>query len=347
MEIVMLDKIFDKHIPVFIAEIGLNHNGKFDIAAEMIRKAQSAGADAVKFQTFIPENMYSRYASSIIETGKEAGLSTKELDFFKSLTLTRDELQELLYLATSLNIEFFSTPFDEESVDMLEAIGVRLYKIASSEVTNHILLRSIAKTGKPVIISTGLSTEKEIEMALRCLRTGGTGDIVLLHCVSLYPLPYEAANLSRITALRKSFNLEVGFSDHSSDYKTIEIATALGVNIFEKHFMLSDDFDCPDRAVSFSPEKFSAMIKSSFAIRSMLGNGNIDFSDAEKEVAKSARRSLFARRDILKGMVIGPEDIIPKRPGTGIPVYLESYVLGKKALIDIKKDYMIRLEHIE
>ncbi|HPB81177.1 MAG TPA: N-acetylneuraminate synthase family protein [Spirochaetota bacterium] len=343
----MVDKIFDKHRPIFIAEIGLNHNGKFDIAAEMIRKAKSAGADAVKFQTFVPENMYSRYTSSILATGREGDSSTKEFDFFKSLSLTRDELLELQSIAKSLNIEFFSTPFDEESVELLRTIGVRIYKIASSEVTNHVLLRAIGKTGKPVILSTGLSTEKEIEMALQCLRTSGTRDLMLLHCVSLYPLPYESANLNRITALRERFNIEVGFSDHSSDYKTIEIATALGVNVFEKHFMLSDDFDCPDKAVSLSPENFSTMVQSSHAIRSMLGNGKIDFSDAEKEVAKSARRSLFARRDILKGTVIGPEDIIPKRPGTGIPVFLESDVLGKKASINIKKDYMIRLEHIE
>ncbi|HPJ37530.1 MAG TPA: N-acetylneuraminate synthase family protein [Spirochaetota bacterium] len=344
----MLHQIFNKQGSlVFIAEIGLNHNGIFEVAEEMIRQAHSCGADGVKFQTFVPENMYSRYASSLIATGDEKEPSTKEQDFFASLTFTREELLELHSIAASLNIEFFSTPFDEESVELLQSIGVRLFKVASSEVTNHVLLRAIAKTGKPVIMSTGLSTEKEIEMALKCLSSNGTPEVVLLHCVSLYPLPYDAANLSRITALRNRFNCEVGFSDHSADYKTVEIAVALGAGFIEKHFTLSDDFDCPDRSVSLSPEKFNEMIQAANGVRILLGNGNIDFSSAEKDVAKSARRSLFAKRDISKGTIITQSDIVPKRPGTGIPIYMEHEVIGKRSLIDIKKDYMIRMEHIE
>lgn len=341
----MLKEIFNNKI-VCIAEIGLNHNGNFDTAAEMIRKAHSAGADAVKFQTFIPENMYSQYASSIIETGIENQKSAKELDFFTSLVLSREELRELQSISNALDIEFFSTPFDDDSVDLLQSLNVRLYKIASSEVTNHILLRSIAKTGKPVILSTGLSTEHEIELALKCLYANGTPEIVLLHCVSLYPLPYHAANLNRIITLREKFKIEVGFSDHSADYKAAEIAAALGAGFIEKHFTLSDDFNCPDKNVSLTPEKFSEMVSALREIRSMLGNGSIDFTDAEKDVAKSARRSLFARRDIPKGTIISQSDIIPKRPGTGIPVYLEGEVLGKKTLVDIKKDFMIRMENI-
>lgn len=337
-------KIFKEKKLIYIAEIGINHNGNFSIAKEMIIQAAKAGADAVKFQIIIPEKMFSEYATSLIRDGIEKETDTSQIDFFKKLILTRDEYRALKKIADEHNIKFFSSPFDEDSVDLLEDIEVELYKIASSEITNHFLLHKIAQTKKPVIMSTGISTEEELEMAINILTRNGTPDIILLHCVSLYPLPSNSANLNRIVKLRNRFNLEVGFSDHSRDIKTAEIASALGARIFEKHFTLSKNFECPDREVSFTPEEFTEMMKSIDLIVNMLGDGHISYDFSEKDVANSARKSLFSRISIPRGKIIQLEDIEAKRPGIGIPVYCASDIIGKKSNRDIKKGFMLRKE---
>ncbi|MBN2039634.1 MAG: N-acetylneuraminate synthase family protein [Spirochaetes bacterium] len=336
--------IFPEQKPVFIAEIGLNHNGDFNTACKMITEAEKSGASAVKFQTFNPEYMNSVYTSSLINDGKEKEPSNNERDFFRQFILTKNEYKKLKTLSSGLNIEFFSSPFDSESVDLLEETGTRIYKIASSEVTNHLLLKKIATTGKPVIMSTGISTLNEIAMAVDLLKENGTPDIILMHCVSLYPTPPEAMNLKRINTLKDNFNLETGFSDHSSGTKSCEAAAAMGVRFFEKHFKPDKDFDCPDKDVSLSPEEFKVLIDSVSYINTIKGSGEINIS-AEKNIAKLARRSLFAKTDIPEGKALTEDDIIPKRPGIGIPVYELKELLGKKTNREIKKDFLIRKEY--
>lgn len=328
---------------IFIAEIGLNHNGSVQTAREMMIKAAKAGADAVKFQTFVPQLMNSVYTSSLIEHGTEKKSSKKEVKFFKKLTLSKEEYTELFDLAKKLDLIIFSSPFDAESVNLLESLGVELYKIASSEVTNHLLLKEIAKTGKPAVMSTGISTEDEINMAVNILNPC---DIKLLHCVSLYPLPPEHANMKRILSLKDKFNLETGFSDHTKDSKTIEIAAALGARIFEKHFTLNKKFDCPDRDVSITPSELKKIRKSIEKIILMTGEGRIDYNSPERETARLARRSLFAAKFIPKGKTITAEDIAAKRPGIGIPVYRMDDLIGKKAAKDINEDYLLKTEYL-
>ncbi len=332
---------------IFIAEIGLNHNGSIETARKMVNEAYNAGADAVKFQTFLPENMNSVYSSSLIRYGVEKESSTKERDFFKRFVLSKNEYNELMLLASHLNIVFFSSPFDVESVDLLEELGVRLYKIASSEVTNHILLKRIAETNKPVIMSTGISRENEISMAVELLKKNGTPDIILMHCVSLYPLPPESANLKRISSLIETFKVKVGFSDHTKESKTSEFAAALGATIFEKHFTLNKELDCPDREISLTPEEFKDYIESVKFVKKIIGSGQINFNSSEKEVARLARKSLFANKTIPKGNRLSYEDIIAKRPGIGIPVYELDNIIGKKTKIEIKKDYLLRIEYFD
>ncbi|MFH0975221.1 MAG: N-acetylneuraminate synthase family protein [Spirochaetota bacterium] len=342
-----LKDIFHGKELIFIAEIGLNHNGNIDTARKMIIEARNAGADAVKFQTFIPENMNSAYTGSLIKYGIEKEPTKNEYNFFKKFVLSKIEYHELAKLASELNIEFFSSPFDTESVDLLEELNVKLYKIASSEVTNHILLERIAATKKPVIMSTGISSEKEISMAIDLLNRKGTPDVILMHCVSLYPLPPENANLKRINSLSNRFGLETGYSDHTKDSKTCELAAALGSGIFEKHFTLSKELDCPDKDISLTPAEFQCLIESVKLVKSIIGNGKIDYGNSEKEVARLARKSLFAKKDIHKDELISYNNVIPKRPGIGIPAYELKNIIGKKVNTEIKEDYLLRMEFFD
>ena len=343
----MLNTIFPGKQAIFIAEIGMNHNGDSELALRMIEGARRAGADAVKFQTFVPEYMNSVYTSSLIEYGIEREQNLDQINFLKRYVLSGDAYRDLMNFSRDNHIVFFSSPFDIDSVELLEGLGVPLYKVASSEVTNHLLLREIGRTGKPVIMSTGISEEGEISRAIDMLVSHGTREIVLMHCVSLYPVPRERMNLRRIQSLRKRFNLEVGFSDHSSDCRAVEAAAGLGARIFEKHFILERGMDCPDRDVSIGPEGFKEMKNSVEMILQMQGDGHISYDNSEKEVAKSARRSLFARRDIPAGKVLEVDDVIPKRPGLGIPVYLLDTMLGRKSKVDIRKDFLLREEFFE
>ncbi|MDY6968339.1 MAG: N-acetylneuraminate synthase family protein [Spirochaetota bacterium] len=332
---------------IFIAEIGLNHNGDPDIAARMITEAYNAGADAVKFQTFVPEYMYSVYSNSLIEYGCEKAGDPQNIDFFRKFVLDKDVYVKLMRQTENLGMEFFSSPFDVDSVDFLEDIGIRIYKIASSEVTNHFLLKRIAYTKKPVIMSTGISTEDEISMAIDLLRSSGTPDVVLMHCVSLYPLSSEKVNLKRIVSLKKRFNLNVGFSDHTKEIFATQAAVMLGARIFEKHFTIDRDYECPDKNISLTQSEFKKMRQSVEVNMSMLGDGEIDYDIIEEITAKSARKSLFARRHIPKGKQIELDDIIPKRPGIGIPVYKMNSIIGKKCKNNIEEDFLLREEYLQ
>jgi sialic acid synthase SpsE len=332
---------------VFIAEIGINHNGDIAQAKSLAEAAAGAGAQAVKLQTFVPELMYSAYTSSLLSRGKEGDRDLSQVEFFRKLTLGAEEYRELARFCREKGIVLFSTPFDAVSIGLLEEIQVPFYKIASSEVTNTSLLREIARTGKPALMSTGICTEKEIGEAVGTLVKHGTPDIVLMHCVSLYPLPPERVNLNRIAVLREKFGLEVGFSDHSPDSRAVELAVPLGGRIFEKHFMLSPDSECPDRAVSLDPAAFRGMIAAAESALAMLGDGHIDFDFYEKDVAKSARRSLYAKRFIPRGTVVTADDIVPRRPGTGISASRIDEFIGRTALVDIEEDYQLRMEYFE
>ena len=326
---------------IYIAEIGLNHNGNIDMAFEMIKKAAEAGADAVKFQTFIPEKMNSIYTKSLLEKGLEVNADLSIIDFLKKFIFTGEQYEELKKYSLKHGLIFFSSPFDIESVNLLEDINVLLYKIASSEVTNHKLIKRIADTGKPVILSTGISTEDEISMAVGLFKENSDAEIVLLHCVSLYPLKYENVNLNRIQSLKKKFNLEVGFSDHTGSIDAAVLSVCYGVRIFEKHFTIDTGYECADRAVSLTPEEFFFMINSVENAISMLGDGKIPFSDEESGTARSARRSIFARKHIPTGKIIESDDLMGLRPGVGIPLYNIDLICGMVSKVDIKKDYLI------
>ena len=339
--------LFKEQDLIFIAEIGINHNGRIEDALSLVKAAASAGAHAVKIQTYNPELMYSVYGNSLLASGNEGAPDSSLVDFFRSLLLSRKDLERISGYSVENNVTFFSSPFDGESVDLLERLNVPLYKIASSELTNHGLLKKIASTKKPILLSTGMSGEGEIDSALTVLTRHGAPDIILLHCVSLYPLPPGYANLSRIISLRERFGLEVGFSDHSPDHHALELAVALGARIFEKHFRLPDPYTCPDSAVSLTPGQFRDMLKAAENALRMMGTGMIDYGLHEKDVAKSARRSLYAARLIPRGTVLSAADIDAKRPDAGIPAFLADEIIGRTVNTDIEKDFIIRWEYLE
>ncbi|OHD66238.1 MAG: hypothetical protein A2176_06390 [Spirochaetes bacterium RBG_13_51_14] len=343
----MLDSIIlNKRNALYIAEIGLNHNGDIDTARAMISAAARSGADAVKFQTFVPELMSSVYTRDLLDTGVEHRRDTGLVDFFRRFVFDRDQYRELKAAAVGRGILFFSSVFDIDSLELLEELEAPLYKLASSEVTNHPLIEAVAETGKPAIISTGMSTEEEIGMAVDIYQKRSGAELVLMHCVSLYPTPPEQANLARIPALSKRYDLPVGFSDHSREAAAPALAAALGARIFEKHFTIDRLHDGPDNAISCTPEEFASLIEAVETAVTMLGTGTLSPGNAEAATARASRRSLFARRHIPTGKVIDEDDVAALRPGVGIPVYERMQVIGKRSRIDIPADFLIKKEYI-
>ncbi len=343
----MLDSIIKKRRnAIYIAEIGLNHNGNPDTAVRMIQAAARAGADAVKFQTFVPELMSSVYTKDLMGPGFERQRDTGLVDFFRTFVLNRDQYRALQKAAEAEGLVFFTSVFDTESLEMMEGLDLPLYKLASSEVTNHPLVRAVAATGKPLILSTGMSSEEEIAAAVDLYRGQGGTELVLLHCVSLYPTPAGRVNLARIPALAGRFGLPVGFSDHTREAAAPMLAAAVGARIFEKHFTIDRFHECPDKDISCTPEEFAGIIDSVELAVTMTGNGAAAFGGEEAGTARGARRSLFARRFIPAGKVIDGDDLVALRPGVGIPPSDLVQVVGKMSGVDVPEGYLIRRENL-
>ncbi len=331
--------------PVHIAEIGLNHNGKLDEAIALIKNAAEAGADLVKFQIFSAEKFYSMYTKSLLNN-EEPYYDDSIIQFFKKFELSFNDYRTLKQVAIDNGVVFFASCFDDESFEMMEQLNVPLYKVASSEITNVPLLKKIASTAKPVIISTGISLQDEITFAVNLFQKENC-HVVLLHCVSLYPVPHTAINLSKIRNLQQLFTIPVGFSDHSKDNRASMMAVALGARVFEKHFKLSPDHDCADKDVSLSPEEFRQYVNDIMIACEMMGEGTIDYSESEKEVARSARRSIFAARDLPLGTLLTHSDVVVKRPGVGLSPLKIHHIVGKKVKRTIKKDMPIYQDDVE
>lgn len=315
----------------YVAEIGLNHNGSLERALEMIDLAAGSGVDAVKFQTFTPELMNSEFTGSLLQGRGCSFANSREVDFFKGLTFPKEQWRRVADRALEKGVIFFSTPFDLPSVDLLEELEVPIMKVASSEVTNLLLLRRIAETGKPVFLSTGMSTDDEINRALQNLEGYGSGEVTLLHCVSLYPCEDHQANIARVLTLGERYDRPLGLSDHSRSSLNAALAAACGARVFEKHFTIDREYECPDKDVSITADDFRELIVTVENALIRLGTGELEPAMEELETARAARRSLFAVRDISRNAVITEEDLVLLRPGTGIPAPEMDRVLGRKA----------------
>jgi N-acetylneuraminate synthase len=328
-------KIGTDHPVYIVAEISANHNQKFDQAVELIKAAKEAGADAIKFQTYTPDTMTIKSDRPEFRIGGGTLWDGKTLYDLYAEAYTPWEWQpKLKEVAANLGLDFFSTAFDPTAVDFLEEIGVLVHKIASFEIVDIPLIEKMARTGKPLIISTGMATLGEIEEAVRAARNAGATQIALLKCTSAYPSPPEEMNLRTIPHLAESFGVPVGLSDHTLGIAVPVAAVALGACIVEKHFTLSRDIPGPDSAFSLEPHEFKAMVEAIRTAEKALGKVHYGVSEREAE-SRVFRRSLFVVKDMKAGEVFTEENVRSIRPGHGLhPRYLKE-VLGRRATQDI------------
>ncbi len=326
-----------------IAEAGVNHNGSYDLALKMIDEAKAAGVDYVKFQTFVPEKLVSRFAEKA-EYQKETTDSTEsQLSMLKKLSLTQDDFIKLKEYCDSLKIGFISTPFDLESLDFLESLDMDFWKVPSGEITNLPYLERIAKTGRKVIMSTGMCDIDEINAAVNVLEKNGTKDIVLLHCNTQYPTPYDDVNLLAMNSIKEKTGKTIGYSDHTVGIEVPIAAVALGATVIEKHFTLDKTMEGPDHRASLNPKELKAMVSAIRNIEKSVGNGIKEASESEKENKSVARKSIVASRDIAEGEELTEDNITVKRPGNGINPMRWYEVIGTKAIKSYKEDELIQL----
>jgi sialic acid synthase SpsE len=299
-----------------IAEAGSNHNGNLATAKKLVRVAAKKGADAIKFQLF---------------TGKGLSNDKDTQEILEKFEFKRKWLSSLKKYADSLGIIFLATPFDEQALDDLESIGVCAYKISSGDLTYLSFIRKIAKKGKPVILSVGIGSDKEIQTALDVICSTGNRKVLLLHCIAAYPTKPVDVNLKRISYLRKKFGFPVGFSDHTLGIHIPLAAVSLGVVAIEKHFTLDRKTSGPDHFFAIEPDELCELALKSKDIQEALGAEQYDRLKAEKIGFALGRRSLFARKDISKGQIISNDDVKIVRPNIGIQPQELDKVVGKKA----------------
>lgn len=326
-----------------IAEAGDNHNGRFDLAIQLVDKAVEAGADCVKFQTFVTEEMMSTTAQKADYQKEQTNNDENQFDMVKKLELSFDEFRQIKAYCDEKEIMFLSTPFDILSIDFLESINIPFWKIPSGEINNLPYLIKIAQTGKEVILSTGMSTVEEIADAINVLKEYGAGKITLLHCNTEYPTPFQDVNLLAMNTLKEKFEVEVGYSDHTLGIEVAIAAVAMGASVIEKHFTLDKTMEGPDHQASLEPEELKQMIQSIRNIESALGDGKKRPSDSEKKNIAIARKSIVARSSIKKGEVFTEENLAIKRPGDGISPMYWFEIIGKTATKNYEKDEQITL----
>lgn len=325
-----------------IAEAGVNHNGSFELACRLVDAAKAAGADCIKFQTFKSEKLVSRCAQKA-EYQKDATGEGSQVEMLKKLELSYDEFLDLKKYCDRSGICFLSTPFDFESIAFLDSIDMPFWKIPSGEVTDLPYLAALARTGKPVVMSTGMCGMDEIEAAVKALKSSGAGPITLLHCNTEYPTPFEDVNLRAMETMRQRFGLEVGYSDHTRGIEVPIAAAALGASVIEKHFTLDRGMEGPDHKASLEPDELAAMVSGIRHIEKALGTGDKAPTPSERKNMAVARKSIVAKRQIRAGDLLTEELITVKRPGTGISPMKWFDVLGTRAIRDFDEDELIEI----
>lgn len=330
-----------------IAEAGVNHNGKLNLALKLVDIAKKAGCDAVKFQTFKTENVISKGTKKAAYQLKNISITESQFDMIKKLELSEDAHIILARYCRKKGILFVSTPCDEYSVKLLNKLNVPFFKVGSAEVTNLPFLKYVAEQRKPIILSTGMANLREIRQAVETIYGAGNKKLILLHCVTDYPVPADDVNLKTMLTLKKIFKTPIGYSDHSLGVEIPLAAVALGAKVVEKHFTLNKNMKGPDHKTSLNPQELSRVVKGIRIIEKALGNGVKKLSLGEKKNMKFVRRSIVALQNITKGEVITPDVISCKRPGWGIQPKDIDKIIGCKARGNIKKDEVIVWRKIE
>ncbi|EAJ6588389.1 N,N'-diacetyllegionaminate synthase [Campylobacter coli] len=328
---------------LIIAEAGVNHNGDLNLAKKLIEVAAKSGADFVKFQSFKAELCVSKNAKKAAYQLKTTAKDESQLEMIKKLELDFNAHQLLISHAKQCGIAFLSTPFDLESIELLDDLGLEVFKIPSGEITNLPYLKKIAKLNKKIILSTGMSNLGEIEAALEILCQGGTqrANITLLHCTTEYPAPFNEVNLKAMQTLKNAFNLDIGYSDHTKGIHISLAAIALGASVIEKHFTLDKNMSGPDHKASLEPDELQELCTKIREIESALGDGIKQASKSERKNIEIARKSLVAKKKIKKGEIFSEENLTTKRPASGISAMRYDEYLGKKASKDYEEDELI------
>ncbi len=327
---------------LIIAEAGINHNGSYILARKMVDTAKACGADIVKFQTFNSKKLASKYAAMADYQKKNMGVDQSQEEMLSKLMLKKEEYVALVDYCKEIEIGFLSTPFEIESVYFLNSIQ-NMWKIPSGEITNYPYLIEIAKTGKDVILSTGMSTLEEVDDALGVLQSNGAGKITLLHCTTNYPTSMIDVNLRAMLTLKERFGVSVGYSDHTPGIEVPIAAVAMGAEVIEKHFTLDRTMEGPDHKASLEPNELEAMVRGIRNVETALGSGEKAPVPAEMGNMAIARKSIVAACAIKRGETFTEQNITTKRPGTGINPMRWNEVLGMKASRDFEEDELIEV----
>lgn len=315
-----------------IAEAGVNHNGSLDLAYRLCDEAKTAGADAVKFQTWKTENIVTRQAA--MASYQRDNLKEKrqsQYDMLKRLELQYDDFRDLKRYCDRIGLCFLSTPDDEESLDFLLALGMPFLKVGSGEVTNIPYLRRIGRSGAKVILSTGMATLAEVDVAYRTLLTSGAEEVILLHCTTNYPCPYDEVNLKAMQTLKAAFGCRVGYSDHTQGIAVSIAAVAMGAAVLEKHFTLDNEMEGPDHKASLNPEELREMVQAVRQTELALGDGFKRPKPSEAEISSVVRKRVVARRVIACGEYFTEENLTVKRCSEGLDAVHWDLFMGRQA----------------
>ncbi len=331
--------------PAFvIAEAGVNHNGDMDLAMRLVDAAHAAGVDAVKFQTFRADRVTTTGAVKAAYQREPDLPGESQHEMLRRLELSPAAHRQLLEHCRARGILFLSTPFDEESADLLDDLDLPVFKIPSGELTNLPFLSHVGRKGRPVILSTGMATLGEVEAAVGSLRGAGVPALVLLHCVSNYPADPADANLRAMHVLSETFQVPVGYSDHTLGIEVSLAAVALGACVIEKHLTLDRSLAGPDQRTSLEPAEMRDLVRGIRTIEQALGHGRKEPAAAEAPIAAVARKSLVAARHIAAGVVLTDQMLAAHRPGTGLPPAVISQVVGRRAAVAIPEGTLIHLD---
>lgn len=336
------------HPPYIIAEVGSNHNGDMNLCRELIDAAADAGANAVKFQSWTDKSLIAEeeYARNPEYSDKKKHFGSLR-EMVTAYQLTAEQHLEAYAHCHARGIAFCSSPFSVEEVDLLEELDVPFFKIASMDIVYLPLLKHVARKHRPLVISTGMATLGEIEQAVETIRAQGNEQIVLLHCVSIYPPEYDTIHLRNMVTLQEGFDVPVGFSDHTLGTAIPLAAIALGAAVIEKHFTLDQEMAGWDHAISANPQQMRTLVEEGKNIFTALGERRRTVGAAEMEKRKKFRRSLVATRKLEKGHTLAEGDFDAKRPGTGVAANEISYVIGRRLASDLAADQVLHWEHLQ
>ncbi|MBO6516171.1 MAG: N-acetylneuraminate synthase [Bacteroidia bacterium] len=330
-----------------IAEAGVNHNGSRELALSLVRKAKEIGVDCVKFQTFKADQIVTRDAPKADYQLKLTPQAESQYDMLKALELELEDYEAIVDLCNELDIQFLSTPYSKSDVDFLNGLNVDGFKIASGQIIELDFLRYVAATGKPIILSTGMATLAEIDEAAKAIRDCGNDKLIVLQCTTNYPSSEEEANLLAMNRIGKMLEVLVGYSDHIPDNYTCYASVALGARVVEKHFTLDNDMPGPDHKASLNPEKFQELVEGIRKVEASLGNGVKIPTSIELSNARNMRRSIVLNKDLKAGDILTADDLIMKRPATGMPPKMLDRVIGLKLIEDLSENTQLHERHLE